>query len=129
MPETESSIPRVAPFIVDVPPAEETSATSGTLVLRIGKLSATFPITKDVTVIGRPDTATQSYPDVEIELDDAISRRHAEIRRHDGGYYLVDTMSTNGTRLNGEKVEAYQEYRLDHGDRINLGDMTEIVFE
>ena len=129
MPETESSIPRVAPFIVDVPPVEETSATSGTLVLRIGKLSATFPISKDVTVIGRPDTATQSYPDVEIELDDAVSRRHAEIRRHDGGYYLVDTMSTNGTRLNGERVEAYQEYRLDHGDRINLGDLTEIVFE
>ncbi len=126
---TENGIPRVAPFIVDVPPVEEAPAITGTLVLHMGKLSASFPITKDQIVIGRPDGAVQSYPDVEIELDDAVSRRHAEIRRHDGGYYLVDTMSTNGTRLNGEKLEVYQEYALAHGDRIRLGDRTEIVFE
>ena len=79
-----------------------------------------------MTVIGRPDGAVQSYPDLEIDLDDAVSRRHAEIRRHDEGYFLVDTMSTNGTYLNGEKLEVYQEYALAHGDRIRIGDRTEI---
>ena len=128
MPETAAGIPRVAPFIVDVPPVEEQVPVSGTLILRIGNLSANFPISKDTVVIGRPDGAVQSYPDLEIELDDAVSRRHAEIRHQDGKYFVVDTMSTNGTHLNGEKLEAYKEYPLAPGDRIRIGDRTEIVF-
>ena len=129
LPENEPGVPRVAPFIVDIPPAEEAIRTSATLVLHIGNLSASLPITKDVTVIGRPDSEVQSYPDLEIELDDAISRRHAEVRRREDGYFLVDTMSTNGTLLNGERLDAYKEYPLAHGDRIHLGDRTEILFE
>ena len=95
-------------------------------MLRIGKLSASYPVTKEAAVIGRPDSGVQSYPDLEIELDDAVSRRHAEVRRHDGAYFLVDTMSTNGTLLNGEKLDPYKEYPLAHGDRIRIGDRTEI---
>ena len=126
---TDTGIPRVAPFIVDVPPTEEAPAVTGTLIVRMGKLSAAYPIIKDQTVIGRPDSAVESYPDLEIDLDDAVSRRHAEIRRHDDGYFVVDTMSTNGTRLNGEMLQVYKEYPLAHGDRIRIGDRTEIVFE
>ena len=56
MPEAEDGIPRVAPFIVDVPPSAEAPPVTGTLVLHIGNLSASFPVTKDQTVIGRPDS-------------------------------------------------------------------------
>ena len=128
--DAETGIPRVAPFIIDVPPAsEQTGAgTITALVVHLGKLTATFPLIKETTVIGRPDPDSDSAPDVEIELDDAISRHHAEIRRH-GDFYLVDLNSTNGTRLNGEALPPLEERRLAQGDRIQLGERTEITVE
>ena len=45
------------------------------------------------------------------------------------GYSLMDTGSTNGTLLNGEKLPAHEERRLTHGDRIRVGERTEIIFE
>ena len=99
------------------------------IVVRIGRLSATIDLVKEVTTIGRPDSALHYYPDIEIEMDDAVSRRHAEIVKRADGYSLVDTGSTNGTRLNGETLLPHQEHLLAHGDRIHMGDRTEITFE
>ena len=122
------SIPPVSPFLV-VLPKEEIIETPHTLQVRIGRLSATFEITKEVVVIGRPDSELHFYPDIEIDLDDAVSRRHAEILRHEKDYYLVDAGSTNGTLLNGEMLKPHEEKLLAHGDRIRVGERTEIIFE
>ena len=122
------SIPSVSPFLV-VLPKEEIEETPHTLQVRIGRLSATFEMTKEVTVIGRPDSELHFYPDIEIDLDDAVSRRHAEILRHEKDYYLVDAGSTNGTLLNGEMLKPHEERLLAHGDRIRVGERTEIIFE
>ncbi len=129
-PTAPTGIPIVAPFVLDAPlVAPATEETPPRLVLRMGRLSAAFDITKEVTVIGRPDGEMHYYPDVEIDLDDAVSRRHAEIIRRDGAYSIVDTGSTNGTLLNGETLLAHEERPLAHGDRIRVGERTEIVFE
>lgn len=122
------SIPPVSPFLVLLP-KEEILETPHTLQVRIGRLSATFEITKEVMVIGRPDSELHFYPDIEIEMDDAVSRRHAEILRHEKDYYLVDAGSTNGTLLNGEMLKPHEERLLAHGDRIRVGERTEIIFE
>lgn len=127
-PLAPSGIPRVAPFIVDAPPPDE-PVRSHSLYVRIGKLSASFALDKDVTTIGRPDSATQNYPDIEIDLDDAVSRRHAEIVRRGDGFCVVDVGSANGTLLNGQILEPDQEQKLAPGDRIHVGERTEIVFE
>jgi two-component system, NtrC family, sensor kinase len=50
--------------------------------------------------------------------DSEISRRHAEIRKDDQGYLLVDLASSNGSFVNAEKVT---ERRLTNGDRVQLG--------
>ena len=50
--------------------------------------------------------------------DSEISRRHAEIRKDDEGYLLVDLGSSNGTFVNAEQVT---ERRLVNGDRVQLG--------
>ena len=129
-PSAPSGFPVVAPFVLDTPlvsPAAEEAQPR--LVVRMGRLSAAFDLTKEVTVIGRPDSEMHYYPDVEIDMDDAISRRHAEIIKRDDSYSLVDTGSTNGTMLNGETLPAHQERRLTHGDRIRVGERTEIIFE
>lgn len=50
--------------------------------------------------------------------DSEISRRHAEIRKDDEGYLLVDLASSNGTFVNAQQVT---EQRLANGDRIQVG--------
>lgn len=130
--DTDSGLPRVAPFIVDAPATAQSAVPEDEtrhLILRLGNLSATFPLIKDVTVIGRPDSKLHYYPDIEIELDDAVSRRHAEVIHRGSEYYLADAGSTNGTMLNGEPVPAHKETPLMHGDRIRLGERAEIIFE
>ncbi len=128
-PPLPGGIPVVAPFVLDVPPVEPLEEQAHRLILRVGRLSATFELVKDAVTIGRPDSALQHYPDVEIEMDDAVSRRHAEVVRRDDGYYLVDAGSTNGTMLNGEMLPPQAERKLAHGDRIRVGERTEIIFE
>lgn len=74
---------------------------------------------EDTVAIGR-------LPGCTIVLDDPnVSRRHAEIRRQGGDAVLVDLGSTNGTLVNGVAV---RRHRLEHGDRITLGNTT-LVYE
>lgn len=61
----------------------------------------------------------------EVRVSDLnVSRRHAEIREQDDHWILVDLGSTNGTLLNGRKIDREQ---LTNGDTITVGS-TEIVF-
>ena len=54
-----------------------------------------------------------------IQLHDTeISRRHAEIRRVDDTFLLVDLGSSNGTFVNNERVE---QKELTSGDQVQLG--------
>src|SRR5262249_29026756 len=59
--------------------------------------------------------------DIELPLrDGSISRRHCRVERGaDGSYVLADLGSTNGTRLNGSRVQAPTP--LSDGDKIYLG--------
>jgi hypothetical protein len=50
--------------------------------------------------------------------DPSVSRRHAWLTFHDGHWVLRDLDSTNGTRVNGARVE---RCRLEPGDRLRLG--------
>ncbi len=129
-PDEARDVPEVAPFVIDTPPTAPSADLPHRLVMRIGKLSAAFELVKDVIVIGRPDSDLHFYPDMEVEMDDAVSRRHAEVLKGgDGQYYLLDSGSTNGTRLNGELLPSNEEHLLASGDRIHIGERTEIIFE
>ena len=55
----------------------------------------------------------------EIVLDDSsVSRRHAEVRFADGAWHVRDLESTNGTYVNGSRIETA---RLEAGDRLQVG--------
>ena len=72
-------------------------------------------LSKEVTRFGRD-------PGVEGAIDAAapvVSRRHAEIRRQDGRFVLVDLGSFNGTLLNGRRI--VEPVVLHHNDRAELG--------
>ena len=57
----------------------------------------------------------------------SVSRIHARISREDGSYYLEDMNSTNGTYLNGERLEYRQKEKLTARDRVMFG-MEEFIF-
>jgi hypothetical protein len=77
------------------------------------------PLDEDTVVIGR-------MHDCRVTLSDSqVSRRHAEIRRGEKGYCLLDLGSTNGTKVNGTLTK---ERWLSDGDEILVGD-TRILFE
>jgi pSer/pThr/pTyr-binding forkhead associated (FHA) protein len=65
-------------------------------------------------------------PDCNIVLADPnVSRKHAEIRPHGDGFILIDLGSTNGTKVNGVKID---QHPLRDGDEISFGN-TRIRFE
>jgi len=49
-----------------------------------------------------------------------VSRQHAMISRHEGGLYIEDLGSTNGTRINGFQLTARRKYRLRDGDEVEF---------
>ena len=57
----------------------------------------------------------------EIPLqDDSVSTFHSEIRYQDGNYVVHDLGSTNGLRVNGERVS---EAALSDGDLVRFGNI------
>jgi hypothetical protein len=76
------------------------------------------PVVTDRVVIGRSR-------ECDVRLSDAnASRRHAEVRRENDDYWIVDLGSTNGTELNGRRIE---RAKLSDGDTVTLGS-TDVVF-
>jgi hypothetical protein len=60
-----------------------------------------------------------------VMADPNVSRRHAELRREEGGWSVVDLGSTNGIKVNGQRVD---QATLNDGDRVTLG-VTDMTFE
>lgn len=50
-----------------------------------------------------------------------VSSSHAEVRFEDGKYFIKDLNSSNGTMVNGRKI---QEQELKHGDVVSFGEVT-----
>lgn len=76
------------------------------------------PITDGTITIGRK-------PDNGIVISDSyISGRHAELTTDNTGTYITDIGSTNGTVVNGQKLEPHERQLLLDGDEIQLGQNT-----
>jgi len=72
----------------------------------------TFELVEDRISVGR-------LPENGIRLEDkAISSHHAELNRKGEDYVVRDLNSTNGTRVNGQRIV---EQRLIHGDVVCFG--------
>jgi pSer/pThr/pTyr-binding forkhead associated (FHA) protein len=69
---------------------------------------------KDVTNIGRSETN-----DIILQSP-AVSKEHARIKYEDGQFVIYDLASTNGTYVNGVKIN---KRALSDGDEITFGDV------
>lgn len=74
-----------------------------------------FPLTSGVHVVGRQSPADLLLPDPEC------SGRHAELRVEDDRCTLTDVGSTNGTFVDGVRLEPGEEHPLEPGDRVRIG--------
>jgi hypothetical protein len=88
---------------------EGTDPTMGWLILGDGRR---VDIADQPVVIGR-------LADCTIPINDpSASRRHAQISVENGAVFVTDLNSTNGTKVNGRRIE---RQRLASGDLITIG--------
>ena len=70
-------------------------------------------------LLDQPVTSAGRQPDCDIYLDDVtVSRRHAEFRRDNGEFHIVDLSSLNGTYVNRKPM---QSAVLANADEIQIG--------
>jgi len=84
------------------------------LVVQTGLLQGSrFPLNQDFVTLGRSANNDITLP------DERASRHHARIERRADGLYLIDTQSTNGTYVGGQRIVIQ---RLQPGDEVRIGD-------
>ena len=77
--------------------------------------------------LDRPAVVIGRLPDCDISLSDPnVSRRHTEVRVAGSGYLVADLGSTNGTKVNGVRIDG--ERMLNDGDIVSVGS-THLRFE
>jgi hypothetical protein len=90
----------------------------------------TFRLDKPSNLIGRSSNIRGIYPDISIDLDDAVSHRHGLINRQDVGTVIIrDIGSTNGTKLNGIELAAMVDTPIKDGDEVTLGHWTRLMIK
>jgi len=83
---------------------------------KAGKLLQTVSLQLDRYELGRADSNALCFRDAQ-----GLSRRHAAFERDDSSWLVRDLESTNGTFLNGLRVQGTQ--RLRSGDRVTVGEL------
>ncbi len=74
-----------------------------------------FPLDGHEMRIGRAPSC-----EINLDGDPLVSRFHAVLRSHDGGYAITDLGSSNGTLVND--VEIHAETPLREGDEVMIGE-------
>lgn len=100
---------------------EAVSGLSVAATLNLPLLGLTFELpTQSIRTIGRARDA-----DFCIGTDPTLSRVHCELESTAVGVYLRNLNSTNGTRVNGQRVTSRRQ--IFDGDLLCVGSLTVIV--
>ena len=89
-----------------------------------GKVFSLSPVR---TLIGRQDQAAGLMPDIDLASQEegleqcTVSRLHAEIARSARDYIVVDLGSSNGTTVNGQRLNQGERRLLAEGDLLAIG--------
>lgn len=94
------------------------------VVVRGGREGKEFNIEEGSNLIGRWDPDSGSFPEIDLEEDDAeakVSRKHALLERRGEAMTLEDIGSKNGTWIGGDALKPGQKYPLSAGAEIIVG--------
>ena len=90
------------------------SGLGGRLEVVAGMEARSFGLTKGKYLVGRA-----AGSDIHLR-EGSVSSRHAQLERTGGSWRLTDLQSTNGTFVNGRRIQSVE---VNSGDRIRFGDV------
>lgn len=129
-PPEEETAPEAAEVAEPVEPSEpgvtEVEATEQPVPLAklvSADVSVEFELVAGTNTIGR-----RGGNDIVLGDDAYVSGAHAELTADERGFWLMDLGSTNGTLLNGSKIQSNTRMALSSGDEITFG-QTALRFE
>ena len=103
-----------APAAPAAAPTRESASRTARLLVTDGALRGrTYSLGTSAAVLGRSPTCTL------VLEDDYASNRHARVFPEHGGWWVEDLGSTNGTYVDGERIEAPVE--LTSGRQVRFG--------
>ncbi len=109
----------------DGPPAGPPPAQPPALRVRVVHHEAELTLRGTHFNVGRTDPFSDFVPELDLTRFEGqtrgVSRRHATIRWDGDGFVLCDNGSSNGTWLNGERLEPEREYPLPAASAVRFG--------
>lgn len=94
----------------------------------IAKLIIMKGMNPEVYCITSPPVTLGRAPESDFRISaEGVSRLHSRIDMRRSDYFISDLGSTNGTFVNGKRVET--ETKLSHGDMVELGKAIALRFE
>ncbi len=127
---TDGSAPEIAFTNLTANASTEIFPKGGVLKIEITGAEPLLLKTKQEIIFGRRDPATGAMPDVDLTpfagYRMGVSRRHAAIRQseEESKLELWDLGSSNGTYVNGMRLQPHRPQRLRDGDEVRFGQMT-----
>ncbi len=111
----------------DDQPVENRMTVATEISIKIGDETLVMPIDQRV-VFGRGAQSGNDFRFVDLTRFNGtkygVSRNHADLRRVGANnLLLVDVGSTNGTRINDEKLTPFKAYKLNHNDKVYFGNL------
>lgn len=91
----------------------------------INRIGPSVPIRAVPFKIGR---SVDDPNGLSLNEDTGVSRTHAQITYENGAFLITDLGSSNGTLVNGTKINPHTPIQLRDGTKIVLGKNTEIIF-
>jgi len=108
------------------------SANWQPITLEIGSQKTVLP-EQEVVSLGRIVLSADNESPCDVDLtpfgaaEKGVSRKHLLLRRRNALIYVSDLGSTNGTRLNGQRMLPNTERILRSGDELQLGSLKATV--
>lgn len=96
---------------------------SDTLRLTIETTGKTVQFRKDIVSVGR-----SLYCDLPLNSKKSIARQQATFFYEDEMWFLRDDFSTNGTWINGARMQPGKKYQLAANDEINFALSEKVIF-
>jgi hypothetical protein len=105
------------------PPSSPTNSWISLHLMDSGKI---LPLaTRNEFTLGRLSEGQPIMPDIDLTPYQAyasgVSRLHAVVKRDVNRIFVMDLGSSNGTYLNGRRLNPHMEEDLKHGDVVALG--------
>lgn len=111
------------------------SPTSNPIVLYIRGYESPIAVERHGTVVlGRIDENTPTAAETDIDLSEygagdlGVSRHHVTLNAAGNPPIIWDMGSSNGTFINGQRLNPTQPYPLESGDELRLGRMVIQVY-